>query len=114
MNASSAGSAAFQVPRHPDVLQCALGLCLQAPRKGQRLRSARGEENSAKDQRILTLEERLMQYPLIASVWHHFPERSGRASRQGIPPLDGPTLGWVVFILHAGNLGSHMAREVPT
>jgi hypothetical protein len=66
MNASSAASAAFQVPRHPEVLQSALGLCLQALRKGQRLRSARREENSAKDQRILTLEERLMQNPLIA------------------------------------------------
>src|SRR5580704_6728282 len=66
MNASSAASAAFQVPRHPDVLQCAPGLCLQALRKRQRLRSARREENSAKDQRILTLEERLMQNPLIA------------------------------------------------
>jgi hypothetical protein len=69
---------------HPDVLQCALGLCLQALRKRQRLRSARREENSAKDQRILTLEERLMPNPLIAlglapfsrEVWTSFTTRN--------------------------------------
>jgi hypothetical protein len=102
MNASSAGSAAFQVPRHPDVLQCALGLCLQAPRKRRRLRSARREENSAKDQRILTLEERLMQSPLIAlglapfsrEVWTSFTTRNS-------------TIGWT----HPWMGGIYFARR---